>query len=107
MIRDCIHSGHEGSCGAVPDPVSGLVSRHGDGCEWDAGDWERFERHAIDSRAEGEDLMGVVETVMEAITARPTSPPSGSSRQGAKSSPKSKGALPRRGSIVPDQATDL
>ena len=103
MIRDCIHPGHECTCNMKP----GEGRRHIDGCEYVPSDWDRFERTAIDSRAEGEDLMTVVETVMEVITARPTTPPSGSSPPDASSSPKSKRASPSRGSVVPPEARDL
>lgn len=37
-----------------------------------ADDWARFERHAIDRHADGDDLMGFVSKAIEAISARPS-----------------------------------
>lgn len=34
-------------------------------------DWQRFERHAIETKAEGEDLMGFISKAMGVISARP------------------------------------
>jgi hypothetical protein len=45
----------------------------------DEGEWERFVRHATDTKAEADELMAVVKQVIEALTARPTPPPRGSS----------------------------
>ncbi len=42
-------------------------------------DWQRFQTAADRSRADGDDLMGVVRDAIEAISARPTSQPSDSS----------------------------
>lgn len=42
-------------------------------------EWQRFQVCADKNRADGEQLMGVVAEVMEKISARPTSRPSGSS----------------------------
>jgi hypothetical protein len=44
-----------------------------------ADEWPRFEQHAIDTKAEAEDLMKLVQKVIEALAARPTSPPGSSS----------------------------
>lgn len=43
------------------------------------GDWERFEQHALDAKATYDDLWGFIVACMEAVTARPTRPPSASS----------------------------
>jgi hypothetical protein len=39
---------------------------------WDGpSDWQRFERHAIDEKADGEELMGFIRDAMGVIAARP------------------------------------
>lgn len=38
---------------------------------WDESEWLRFERHAIDEKADGEALMGFVGQAMEVLAARP------------------------------------
>ena len=93
MIRDCIHPGHACTCGAQPDPASGYTS-HDQACEFDAGDWARFERHAIDQRADADDLFALINSVMEMITARPTPRRSGSSPQAPARSPSSRASSP-------------
>lgn len=40
-------------------------------------DWTRFERHAIKTKADAEELMNVISAGMEIITARPTKQPDG------------------------------
>lgn len=45
----------------------------------DPGDWPRFERAADESRADGDELMAVVQDVMAVVSGRPTSRPSDSS----------------------------
>lgn len=42
-------------------------------------DWDRFERHAVKCKADMNDLQVLVRKCLEAITARPTRRPSGSS----------------------------
>ena len=42
-------------------------------------EWDRFQRHTIDHKAGGEELMAVVQKCIEAISARPTRPPGDSS----------------------------
>lgn len=74
MVRDCIH----------PD------------------DWPRFERKAIDERAEADDIFGVVQKVTEIITARPTSRPSDSSAGPLPTSPSSSAVS--RSAVLPPPA---
>lgn len=42
-------------------------------------EWQRFEDDAISKKADGDDLLRVVDAMVEILTARPTSPPGGSS----------------------------
>jgi hypothetical protein len=75
MLKNCIYEGVPG-CGAC------ATCRAGDeeNCKsYDPGDWGEFERHAIDAKAEADDLMPVVSQVMEIISGRPTELPAGSS----------------------------
>lgn len=60
-------------------------------------EWSRFEYDAIDKKAEGDDLMPVVQQAIEAISARPTSPPNGSSAGRLPTSPNSRGSSPSPG----------
>ncbi len=118
MIRDCIHQGELpcGECEACTSPPQRcpLGGRCGycdadpplyhrcpgflpGGCQYfDAGDWERFERVAIDEHAGGEELFTVVNEVMEIVTARPTRPPGNSSRTARRTSAKSRALSSRR-----------
>jgi hypothetical protein len=43
------------------------------------GGWDQFEEHATKTRADDEDLLGLVQRVMEKLTNRPTKQPSDSS----------------------------
>lgn len=108
MIRDCIHPGHACTCGegfaqrhpdpgapgqmtgGVPDRLTSLDAAHKEGCEWDPGDWAEFERHAINERAEGDDLFTLINDVIEMMTARPTTPRSGSSSPESRPSARSR-----------------
>jgi hypothetical protein len=45
----------------------------------DAGDWDAFERHAVSSKADAEELLDTVSEAITQITARPTGSPSASS----------------------------
>jgi hypothetical protein len=103
MLRDCIHPGQPG-CGECEHCAPG---RCGDcrACEraaitedddlkpscqvnpadetrcaqYDRGDWQAFEDHAIDTKADADDLMDVLSKTIELISARPTEPPPTSS----------------------------
>jgi hypothetical protein len=72
-----------------------------------ADDWHRFERLAIDSKAEGPELFDVVEAVLEITTARPTQRPSDSSSPDSTSSPRSKRGSRPPGSVIPEAAAEL
>jgi hypothetical protein len=54
-----------------------------------ADDWDRFQRHAMKVKAQGDDLMAVVQKVIQALAARPTSRPSDSSGGPTVTEPKS------------------
>lgn len=53
-------------------------------------EWDRFQRHAVDHKAGGEELMAVVQKCITAISARPTTPPGDSSAGRRNTSPNSK-----------------
>lgn len=53
-------------------------------------EWRRFERHAIDTRADQAELMDVVTDVVKLLTARPTQPPGDSSAGRPETSANSK-----------------
>lgn len=75
MLRDCIHGGSPG-CGQCAACRDGDETR----CKsYDPGDWRRFEEHAIDTKAEADDLLDVITKAIEVISGRPTEPRSGSS----------------------------
>jgi len=74
MIRDCIYDGNPG-CGECASCTAGDE----EACkQYDPGDWGEFERHAIDTKAEADDLLDVITATIELIAGRPTEPPSGS-----------------------------
>jgi len=58
----------------------------------DPSDWDRFERDATASKAEAEDLLGVVTQAIQVLTARPTSRPSDSSAGPSTTSASSTGS---------------
>jgi hypothetical protein len=71
-------------------------------CQYhDPGDWDRFEQHAIDVQADGDDLLEFVGQALAQIAARPTKRRSGSSSPGSGRSPKSKGTSPVEALIPP------
>ena len=55
----------------------------------DEGDWERFQKHAVDSKADADELLDVVGQAIKVISARPTESPSGSSNGRRSTSRKS------------------
>lgn len=60
----------------------------------DPADWDRFERDAIDKKAEGDDLLAVVTQTIAIRTARPTRRPSDSSAGPPSTSASSTGSSP-------------
>lgn len=75
LLRDCIERGNPG-CGKCPSCKADDERACKD---YDPGDWDRFERHAIDTKADADELLDVVTRAMELIAGRPTEPPSPSS----------------------------
>lgn len=83
MLRDCIQ-GEVPACGKCDacmaiQSVRGeadevLLARRAEVCPYfDKGDWYKFELHAIEKKADAEDLLPVATKVVEILTARPTS----------------------------------
>lgn len=69
-----------GKRGADANDMEGLYALHGVLSTCLAkDDWERFEQHAVDTFADGDDLMGVYRDAVEKIAARPTQRSSDSS----------------------------
>jgi hypothetical protein len=66
MLRDCIYGGTESDT----DPRIAALKPGDKG--YDAGDWHKFERHAIRMKAGADDLMPVTQQVVEILTSRPT-----------------------------------
>lgn len=67
VIRDCI------------DQERPQKDVDGDLVDDGPSEWDRFQRHAVDNKAGGEELMGVVQKCISALSARPTTPPGDSS----------------------------
>lgn len=59
-------------------------------------EWQRFQDCADRNRADGEELLAVVTSVMETLTERPTSRPSDSSAGPQTTTPNSEGVLSSR-----------
>jgi hypothetical protein len=75
MLKDCIYEGSPG-CGSCEHCKADRETS----CKaYDKGDWGNYEQHAIDTKADAEELLAVVSQVMEVISGRPTKPPGGSS----------------------------
>lgn len=94
MIRDCIDQGRPCTCGVPEGEMHKKATADAPGCEWDPGDWPRFEDRAIATKAGGDDLFQVVTDVLAKVSARPTRPPSGSSPTEPPPSPRSRGSSP-------------
>ncbi len=99
LLRDCIYPGEPacgecgvcapppcGECEGCTDPPGGEIRCYQAGdidetrCpSYDAGDWSAFEHHAIDTRADADELFDFLNETLELITGRPTKPPATSS----------------------------
>ncbi len=75
MLKDCIFEGTPG-CGECEHCTAGNESS----CKsYDKGDWGEFELHAMDTKADADELLSVITQVMEIISGRPTKQPGTSS----------------------------
>jgi len=80
MLKDCIWEGTPGcgKCefckGTEEDAADETMCK-----SYDKGDWAAFEQHAIESKAEADDLLDVITGVLEITSGRPQKQPSGSS----------------------------
>lgn len=74
MLRDCIHPGTPGcgECAACKN------DRETDCGSYDPGDWKAFEDHAMETRADADEIFKVITDVTEMISGTPTERPSGS-----------------------------
>jgi len=111
LLRDCIYPGKPacgecaacdpepcGECEGCTEPPGGevhcyLADRVDETqcADYDAGDWSAFERHAMDTRADADQLFDFLNIALEKITGRPTKPPARSSNGQRRSSGGSKG----------------
>lgn len=75
MLKDCIYEGSK-ACGECDQCKAGRDVM----CKsFDAGDWRAFEDHAVESKADAEELLPVISQVMEIVSGRPTRQRDGSS----------------------------
>lgn len=65
LLVDCIHQGRPG-CGKC-EACTDQPRREIDCPEYDAGDWQAFQDHANRHKVEGDELMGVVKSVIESL----------------------------------------
>lgn len=75
MLQDSIHAGTP-ACGKCAACRAGDERKCPD---FDPGDWKAFEQHAIEAKAEADDLFEVVGKVLQIVSGRPTGRPTGSS----------------------------
>jgi hypothetical protein len=82
MLKDCIYEGRPG-CGECErckgDEEKGVPGDEKMCKVYDKGDWADFEQHAIETKADADELLAVVNQVLEVISGRPTEPRAGSS----------------------------
>lgn len=95
LISDCIDQTKPME--ERPDPLSGEPKMVPVG----PSEWERFERHAISAKADAEDLMKLVQTVIERLAARPTKRPGDSLAGPQTTSANSKASSSSRGIPYP------
>jgi hypothetical protein len=93
LIRDCIDTTRPQVQATDPETGQPAVDPEtGQPVMEDAGpsEWDRFEAHAIDAKADENDLLKVVQDVIQVLSARPTRRPSDSSAGPQTTSPSSK-----------------
>jgi len=102
MIRDVIHRPPllDDNGRQRHDPVTGKPL-------YDESEWQRFEQHATDIKATGEELFGFVGDVMAIISARPPQQRAASSRYSPRTSPNSKAPSSSPGTRAPDGMTPV
>ena len=71
MLKDCIYEGRPG-CGTCEFcKGTGETAADETRCKaYDKGDWADFEQHAIDTKADADELLEVISQVMEIISGR-------------------------------------
>lgn len=75
MLKDCIYEGSPG-CGECKECKAGNETT----CKsYDKGDWGAFELHAMDTKADADELLDVITKTLEIVSGRPTKQPAGSS----------------------------
>jgi len=79
ILRDVILE-DEPPCGTCPGCKAAAPDPKAEDCAVaDEGDWDRFQKHAVDCKADADELLDVVSQAIKVISARPTESPSGSS----------------------------
>lgn len=79
ILRDVILEAEE-PCGKCPDCKTAGRDASARDCTFaDEGDWVRFQQHAVDCKADADELLDVVAQAIKVIAARPTESPSSSS----------------------------
>jgi hypothetical protein len=89
ILRDVILEDEDpcGKCAGCKAAAPDLSAR--DCAVADEGDWDRFQQHAVDCKADAEELLDVVSQAIKVIAARPTELPSNSSNGRQNTSRKS------------------
>lgn len=83
ILRDVIMEA-EDPCGECPGCKNAAPSPTARDCNFaDEGDWDKFQEHAVECKAEADELFDVVEQAIKLISARPTESRS-SSTQGSR-----------------------
>ncbi len=108
MIRDVIHRPplmdtdpeSENFGKRAVDPLTGKPA-------YDESEWQRFEQHAVDVKATGEELFAFVGDVMAIIAARPPQQRAASSRYSPRTSPNLKASSSSPGTRAPDGMTPV
>lgn len=75
LLRDCVYEGTPG-CGEC---ASCTTDNEAACPSYDKGDWAAFEQHAMDTKADADELLAVITQVLEIVSGRPTKQPAGSS----------------------------
>jgi len=99
ILRDVILE-DEPPCGKCPGCKEAGKNAETRDCQFaDEGDWGRFQDHAVECKADADQLMDVVAQAIKVISARPTESPSGSSNGRPSTSRKSTAARSARPAV--------